>query len=96
MDIQMLILQNYIVDSINMQQSLLDELVKKNSPRKELIEQLSVGVKNLKLSYLKFKELDSEFRQTNRRNFDLEAICMRQQVEINQLKEQNKNLMEGL
>lgn len=92
----MLVLQNHIIDSINFQKDLLRELEEKKSTRVKLIETLKKNITNLSLSYLKFKELDAEFRQTNRRNFDLEAICMRQQIELNQLKEQNKNLIAGL
>lgn len=96
MDLELIILQNNILEAINFNKSLLLELRNKKSTRVDLIESLTTGIEKLTKSYLKFKEIDSDLRSAAKRNFDLELICMRQEAELKELREKNKNLIDGL
>lgn len=73
-----------------------DEIKKKTPHRNDLISSLEKSISDLTFSYVYFCELEAEFRVSRQRNGDLEFGKFQQMQELEKLREQNKNLIEGL
>ena len=74
----------------------ISEINKKSPHRKDLIDSMQKTIDDLHEALDTFRQMEINMIAANRRNLDLELICMKQQIELNQLTKQNAELLKGL
>lgn|SRR3990167_119560 len=64
--------------------------------RTDIIQSMNESKSELTQAYVVYKSLEKEYRASQQRNNDLETVCMNQQIELNEIRKINKELIDGL
>ena len=92
MNLEMLINQNKISETIlKIKVNLLD-IQEKHPNRVDLIESMNDSLVKLTDAYLSFKDFEIEYRSARKRLIDLEGLLLAKEFELRELRKQNENL----